>query len=254
MDTMARVLRMAPIHYDVGVYGKWCYHIQGLIDLCDFIGENIRQTTEYKSMSATFEPAAEAYKEQLFPPTKAAPEKPAGNSVSTQTEQPSTISTPTDAPPTPPPRTYAAAAVQATPPTQRQRHQAASPKHEQSGEGERGAPQGARRPPAPPKAPLRPQGRARPPPAAPATKERPPTTRALVMHAAPLKYKPGTMRSWLEEDNIGVRIVGIRWLLREDRRGQVASSLVIYMRDLVEVTKLRMGRRLFRTTCYDWDR
>jgi len=31
-------------------------------------------------------------------------------------------------------------------------------------------------------------------------------------------------------------------------------SLVIYMKDLVEVTKLRMGRRLFRTTRYDWDR
>jgi len=74
------------------------------------------------------------------------------------------------------------------------------------------------------------------------------------MHAAPLKYKPGTMRRWIEEDNKGVKILGIRWLLREDRRGQVASSLVIYMRDLMEVTKLRMGRRLFRTTSYDWDR
>ena len=74
------------------------------------------------------------------------------------------------------------------------------------------------------------------------------------MHAAPLKYKPGTMRRWIEEDNKGVRILGIRWLLREDRRGQVVSPLVIYMQDLMEVTKLRMGRRLFRTTCYDWDR
>jgi len=43
-------------------------------------------------------------------------------------------------------------------------------------------------------------------------------------------------------------------LLREDRRGQEASSLVIYMRDPVEVRSLRMGRRLFRTTAYDWDR
>jgi len=48
--------------------------------------------------------------------------------------------------------------------------------------------------------------------------------------------------------------MGIRWLLKEDRRGQMASSLVIYMRDLVEVTKLRMGWRLFRTTGYDWNR
>jgi len=82
----------------------------------------------------------------------------------------------------------------------------------------------------------------------------PPTTRALIMHAAPLKYKPGTMRRWIEEDNRGVKILGIRWLLREDQRGQVASSLVIYMRDPIEATKLRMGGRLFRTTCYDWDR
>ena len=81
----------------------------------------------------------------------------------------------------------------------------------------------------------------------------PPTTRALVMHAAPLKYKPGTMRRWIEEDNRGVKILGIRWLLREDRRRQVASSLVIYMCDPIEITKLRMGRRLFRATGYDWD-
>jgi len=71
------------------------------------------------------------------------------------------------------------------------------------------------------------------------------------MHATPLKYKPGTMRRWVEVDNRGVKIVGIRWLLREDRRGQEASSLVIYMREPVEVRSLR--RRLFRTTAYDWD-
>jgi len=74
------------------------------------------------------------------------------------------------------------------------------------------------------------------------------------MHAALLKYKPDTMRRSIEADNSGVKILGIRWLLREGRRGQVASSLVIYMKDLMEEKKLRMGRRLFRTTCYDWDR
>jgi len=71
------------------------------------------------------------------------------------------------------------------------------------------------------------------------------------MHAAPFKYKPGTMRRWIEEDNKGVRIMGIQWLLKEDRRGQVVSSLVTYMRNPVEVTKVRMGRRLFRTIIYD---
>ena len=43
-------------------------------------------------------------------------------------------------------------------------------------------------------------------------------TRTSVMHAAPLKYKPGTMRRWTEEDNKGVKILGIRWLLKDDRR------------------------------------
>jgi len=67
---------------------------------------------------------------------------------------------------------------------------------------------------------------------------------------SPHRYLP----HWIEEDNKGVRALGIGWLLREDWRGQVASSLVIYMKNLMEVTKLRMGRRLFRTTGYDWDR
>jgi len=69
----------------------------------------------------------------------------------------------------------------------------------------------------------------------------PPSTRAVVMHAALLRYKPGTMRRWIEEDNKGVTIVGIRWLLQEDRRGQEASSLVIYMRNPVKVKSLRMN-------------
>jgi len=138
-------------------------------------------------------------------------------------------STATDAPPTPPTRRYAAAAVQTPPAT------AAVQTPPQREQGRQVAPQRAQKPPR-------------------GDKGAPPTTRALVMHAAPLKYKPGTTRRWIEEDNKGVKMLGIRWLLREDRRGQVASSLVIYMRDLMEVTKLRMGRRLFRTTFYGWDR
>jgi len=51
-----------------------------------------------------------------------------------------------------------------------------------------------------------------------------------------------------------VKILGMRWFLKEDRRGQVASSLVIYIKDLREVTELQMGRRMFRTTAYDWNR
>ena len=81
-------------------------------------------------------------------------------------------------------------------------------------------------------------------------------TNAIMMHAAPLHYKPGAMRRWIEEDNqdVGVEILGIRWLLKENRPGKVASSLVIYMKSARKVEKLRMGSRFFRTTSYDWDR
>ena len=51
-----------------------------------------------------------------------------------------------------------------------------------------------------------------------------------------------------------MEITGIRWLLKEHGPEKAASSLVIYMRSTEEVRKLRMGRRLFRTTRYDWGR
>ena len=74
------------------------------------------------------------------------------------------------------------------------------------------------------------------------------------MHAAPLCYKPGTMRRWIEEDNKGVEIMGIRWLTEEHLLGKVASSLAIYMKSAMEIATLRMGRKLYHTTGYDWDR
>ncbi|RPB20007.1 hypothetical protein L211DRAFT_578174 [Terfezia boudieri ATCC MYA-4762] len=80
--------------------------------------------------------------------------------------------------------------------------------------------------------------------------------RAIVFHAAPMKYKPGLMRRWIEEDNEGARILGIRWLLQEGRRvGKLASSLVIYLAEGIDTRRgLRMGRRVFRTSEYEWDR
>ncbi|KAF8415301.1 hypothetical protein BGX38DRAFT_1281392 [Terfezia claveryi] len=80
-------------------------------------------------------------------------------------------------------------------------------------------------------------------------------TGAVVFHAAPSKYKPGLMRRWIEEDNKGVQIVGIRWLLQEGRRvGKLASSLVIYLAHSIDSTRgLRMGKRIFRTTDYNWN-
>ena len=54
----------------------------------------------------------------------------------------------------------------------------------------------------------------------------------------------------------GVTILGIRWLLQETRRtGKAASSLVIYLKEGININKgVRMGRRIFRTTQYDWER
>ena len=64
------------------------------------------------------------------------------------------------------------------------------------------------------------------------------------------------MRRWIQEDNKGVTILGIRWLLNESRRmGKAASSLVIYLKKGININKgVRMGRRIHRTTQYDWER
>lgn len=47
------------------------------------------------------------------------------------------------------------------------------------------------------------------------------------------------MRRWIEEGNKGnVSILGIRWLLKEHRRaGKLASSLVIYLKDSVDINR-----------------
>jgi len=187
--------------------------------------------------------------------------KPVTGEATTQTERVRTTSTATNTPPAPPKRTYAAAAVQ-TQPVQRRQAQQAAPQQslarydtdQETSPTRHGTTQATPQAQRHEQQAKRGQGRERGRPSGRPNLERPPITRALVMHAAPLKYKPGTMRRWIEEDNRGIKILGIRWLLRGDRRGQVASSLVIYMQDPIEATKLRMGRRLFRTTCYDWDR
>ena len=62
------------------------------------------------------------------------------------------------------------------------------------------------------------------------------------------------MRRWIEDSNKGsVQILGIRWLVQEQRRvGKLASSLVIYLKGSVNFQQgIRMGRRLFHTTQYD---
>ena len=77
---------------------------------------------------------------------------------------------------------------------------------------------------------------------------------AVVMHAAPLRYKPGTMRQWIEEDNKEVEVMGIRWLTRGHSPGKRASALVIYLQSAVEIGRLTMGRKSYYTEKYDWDR
>ena len=50
--------------------------------------------------------------------------------------------------------------------------------------------------------------------------------------------------------------LGVLWLLQENKRvGKMASSLVIYMKGEFDFSQgLRMGKRVFRTTEYDWNR
>jgi len=236
--TLARLAPKRDDHEDG--FDRWCFHLQGLVETRQSLFFGYEDFMLGKSMPEGARRHEEA--------TSRHRERPADTSDSTtQTECKPTRSTAMDTPPTPPSRTYATVAVQ-TPPAHRGHKQAAPPPGHKGGHRQQAAPLPGRKE-AKPETPSRkkektPQG----------DRGAPPTTQAIVMHAAPLKYKLGTMRRWIEEDNKGVKILGIRWLLWEDRRGQVASSLVIYMRDLIEVTKLRMGRRLFHTTSYDCDR
>jgi len=66
-----------------------------------------------------------------------------------------------------------------------------------------------------------------------------------VVHEASLRHTPETIKRWIGEDNRGVGIIGIRWL-------RATSSLVIHVKELMDVGHLCMGRRLLRTICYDW--
>ncbi|KAF8426118.1 hypothetical protein BGX38DRAFT_1279077 [Terfezia claveryi] len=151
-------------------------------------------------------------------------QKPTTNSVSTNTDHP-------------PAFTYAEAATGSVKKqVVKSREKIAPPPESQKGK-------------APPETRGKGKGRLSPPPT---------LAKTMVLHAAPTKFKPGQMRRWIEEDNksTGVQILGIRWLTQEHRRaGKMASSLVIYMKERINIDQgLRMGRRFFRTTVYDWSR
>ncbi|KAF8430832.1 hypothetical protein BGX38DRAFT_1263559 [Terfezia claveryi] len=180
---------------------------------------------------------------QTTPPTPA--QKPTTNSVSTNTDHSPTT-------------TYAEAATGSV------KKQVVIPKEKIAPppEESQAPPESSTPPPesqrgrAPPETRSKGKGRLAPPPET--TSPSPTLARTIVLHAAPTKFKPGQMRRWIEEDNklTGVQILGIRWLTQEHRRaGKMASSLVIYMKDRINLDQgLRMGRRLFRTTVYDWNR
>ncbi|KAF8458711.1 hypothetical protein BGX38DRAFT_1265022 [Terfezia claveryi] len=182
---------------------------------------------------------------QTTPPTPV--QKPTTNSVSTNTDPPPTrtyaeaATTTTSPSPRQPPKDKGKAPSKATPPPttippRTNREKIAPPPESQKGK-------------APPETRGKGKGRLSPPPT---------LAKTMVLHAAPTKFKPGQMRRWIEEDNksTGVQILGIRWLMQEHRRaGKMASSLVIYMKERINIDQgLRMGRRFFRTTVYDWSR
>ncbi|KAF8446866.1 hypothetical protein BGX38DRAFT_1270860 [Terfezia claveryi] len=162
-------------------------------------------------------------------------------------------------PPPPLARTYAEAAAETT--------QEELQTHKNKGKGKALA--GAETPPSnnPPNRPSQGPGKGKgkgpakaTPPSAIPPSNNPPTinmSRSRGISCGPkqgTKCKPGSMCRWIEEDNRGIRILG--WLLQEDRGvGKLASLLVIYMAKEADRTRgLRMGRRLFRTTAYDWKR
>jgi len=82
-----------------------------------------------------------------------------------------------------------------------------------------------------------------------------PYAQAVVIHGIPIRYKLGKLGRWIQEDNTGIEVMGVRWLLSEDRRGgKEASSLVIYTKSAKEIAAMRLGGRFFSTEKYDWNR
>jgi len=82
-----------------------------------------------------------------------------------------------------------------------------------------------------------------------------PYAQAIVIHGVPVRYKPGMTGRWIQEDNTGIEVMGVRWLLSEDRRrGKEASSLVIYTKSTKKITAMRLGGKFFSTEKYDWNR
>ncbi len=93
-------------------------------------------------------------------------------------------------------------------------------------------------------------------PTKPTTRASPTSTRALVVHGVSVKHALGKTREGLERENSKMgRIIGIRWLLKMDRRvGKTTSSVVVYLERPGWAKHLWLGRRRLRAEGYDFDR
>ena len=254
LDIFASLLDFVPSTDD-----KTCYHMRSLLDyICEKHDLNI-------GLDSLREKAACRYRNKLNPIT---------TEQSTQTDSQTPVAVAAPAPPTnyrdvatstqlPPTRTYAEAASSNTPHSNRRsqrtlkgKGKAPNPPQVHSDRAAiTGSTSGTKTTPGSTPAKKQ-QTSLSPKPQQ--TKAVPPekSHRTIVLHGAPTKHKPGTMRQWIIEDNKNIAILGIHWLLQEGRRvGKQASSLVIYLEHGIDITRgVRMGRRIFRTTRYDWER
>ncbi len=88
-----------------------------------------------------------------------------------------------------------------------------------------------------------------------ATRSAPAPTRALVVHGVKLVEKLGKVREETEK-SVG-RVLGIRWLLKAERRqlqGKTSSSVVIYLERPSQAHHVWLGKRRLRAERYDFDR
>ncbi|KAF8457052.1 hypothetical protein BDZ91DRAFT_800785 [Kalaharituber pfeilii] len=87
-----------------------------------------------------------------------------------------------------------------------------------------------------------------------------PATPAIVVHGITVTKRLGNVRKWLEvDDELGVKIAGARWLLKQERReGKTTSSVVIYLEGAGWTSQrpetLRIGGKKYRWDTYEWDR
>ncbi|KAF8461611.1 hypothetical protein BDZ91DRAFT_829588 [Kalaharituber pfeilii] len=80
----------------------------------------------------------------------------------------------------------------------------------------------------------------------------------IVVHGIALRKDLGNVRRWMEaaSKDIG-KITGIRWLRNKgilNEEGKKTSSVVVYLEDMKEVERVRLGGRWLRSCQYEWDR